>query len=569
MPFDGFLMKRTVERISDEIKDCNIRNIYLSKNILYFSFDDGDLKISLNPMFAHISLVNHLVSDPEKNAFVDLLRSRIRGARISEFVNMDYERTAILRLKKMDETGTKHNYEIYIDIMGKHSNAIFVEDGIILDAFRRVETRFRNINPGKEFAIFPSKKVRIEDVDSKECLERILKTFLEQSGDKKPKISEFLYSSLQGFSKITAEEVLFRADLEDSAVSEMDESMITSLWNALHTVRLELASNYSFIYYEDNEPVDISAIRLHAYSDEKRCDNVLACINEYFTFVEKKEKRLQKKNQLSSVVKAKIDVYETLLKKLNEEFDECKELDRYRKYGELIKAYAYQIQSGNEKVSLLDWETNEVVQVPLEKNLSPIENSVRYFNMYSKLKRKASGLKERIEIVSRELDYLQQLLMTIESAEDLEDLKEIEEEMVENELIKVRKSKGKLQTSREFVSQPRKYVYNGFTIYVGKNNRQNDELVRKASDNDLWFHVQGMPGAHVLIKTAGKYVDEDTLKYAASLAATYSKGKYSSNVPVDYTQIKYVKKPRGFKPGLVLYSNFKTIFADPIDHSAE
>ncbi|HPV63207.1 MAG TPA: NFACT family protein, partial [Fervidobacterium sp.] len=216
MPFDGFLMKRTVERISDEIKDCNIRNIYLSKNILYFSFDDGDLKISLNPMFAHISLVNHLVTDPEKNAFVDLLRSRIRGARVSEFENVDYERTAVLRLKKMDETGTKHNYEIYIDIMGKHSNAIFVEDGIILDAFRRVETRFRNINPGKEFAIFPSKKVRIEDVDSKECLERILKTFLEQSGDKKPKISEFLYSSLQGFSKITAEEVLFRADLEDS-----------------------------------------------------------------------------------------------------------------------------------------------------------------------------------------------------------------------------------------------------------------------------------------------------------------------------------------------------------------
>jgi predicted ribosome quality control (RQC) complex YloA/Tae2 family protein len=104
---------------------------------------------------------------------------------------------------------------------------------------------------------------------------------------------------------------------------------------------------------------------------------------------------------------------------------------------------------------------------------------------------------------------------------------------------------------------------------VGKNNRQNDELVRKASDNDLWFHVQGMPGAHVLIKTGGKHVDEDTLRYAATLAATYSKGKYSSNVPVDYTQIKYVKKPRGFKPGLVLYSNFKTIFADPIDHSAE
>ena len=558
MPFDGFVMKNVVESISQKIVGLNIRNIYLSKNTLFFSFDSGDLKVCLNPNFSHISFVNHLVDDPEKNTFIDFLRSRIRGAKVVEFSNVGYERTAILKLKKIDEIGVSHNYNLYFDIMGKHSNAIIVENDEILDAFKRIETRVRNIYPGEKFVLFTSDKKSIEEINSSSVLKELINGFK----DRKRKVSEFIYSSIQGFSKVTAQELLYRADIDDKRLDEVSQNDIELLFDSLGTIKEEIAKHKLWLYYENEEPVDISCIKLHVYNDEKLCDDLISCVNEYFSFVEIKERLVQKRNQLLSVIKSKIDQYEDLKIKIESELSECSEAEKYRKYGELLKAYSYQIEHGVESVKLHDWENDEEVTVPLEKNLTAIENSIRYFNLYSKLKRKAKGLEERKGIIDRELLYLQQLLITIESAENIEDLNEIEDEMIENEILKKKASKKAKKESQ--ISQPRKYVYNGFTIYVGKNNRQNDELVRKASDSDIWLHVQGMPGAHVVIKTNGKSVDEDTLHYAAKLAAMYSKGKYSTNVPVDYTFIKYVKKPKGFKPGLVLYSNFKTIFVDPI-----
>lgn len=558
MPFDGFVMKNVVESISQKIVGLNIRNIYLSKNTLFFSFDSGDLKVCLNPNFSHISFVDHLVDDPEKNAFIDFLRSRIRGAKVVEFSNLGYERTAILKLKKIDEIGVSHNYNLYFDIMGKHSNAIIVENDEILDAFKRIQTRVRNIYPGEKFVLFTSDKKSIEEINSISFLKELIDSFK----DRKRKVSEFIYSSIQGFSKVTAQELLYRADIDDKRLYEVSQNDIQLLFDSLGTIKEEIANHKLWLYYENEEPVDISCIKLHIHNDEKLCDDLISCVNEYFSFVEIKERLVQKRNQLLSVIKSKIDQYEDLKIKIESELSECSEAEKYRKYGELLKAYSYQIEHGVELVKLYDWENDEEVTVPLEKNLTPIENSTRYFNLYSKLKRKAKGLEERKGIIDRELLYLQQLLLTIESAENIEDLNEIEDEMVENDILKKKASKKAKKESQ--ISQPRKYMYNGFTIYVGKNNRQNDELVRKASDSDIWLHVQGMPGAHVVIKTNGKSVDEDTLYYAAKLAAMYSKGKYSTNVPVDYTFIKYVKKPKGFKPGLVLYSNFKTIFVDPI-----
>lgn len=560
MPYDGFVMRGTVEQIAKKIVGFNLRNVYLSKHILYFSFDNGDLKVSLNPNFSYISFVNHFVEDPEKNNFVEFLRSRIRGAKVVNFSNIQYERTAVLELKKIDEIGVVHNYALYFDIMGKHSNAIIVENSEILEAFKRVQTKFRNIFPGEKFVLYPSDKLTIDEIDSFDKLKSVFEGFY----DKKKSLVEFIYTKFQGFSKVTAEEVLYRSELDNKSLSEVSLEDLKRVYEILISVKEELKEGTLRLYYEDEKPKDISVIRLHQYRDEKKCSDFVKCVNEYFEYVEVKDKIAEKRNQLLSVVKSKIDHYENLLSELERELEECKDADKYRKYGELIKAYSYQINCGEEMASLYDWESDSHVSVPLEKNLSPIENSVKYFNLYSKLKRKAKGIEERKEILSKELSYLQQLQLTIENAEGLEELFEIEDEMVENGLIKKKVDK-KGKKKSEQVSEPRKYVYNGFTILVGKNNRQNDELVVRSSDNDIWLHVQGMPGAHVVIKTNGKSVDEDTLRYAARLAATYSKGRYSSNVPVDYTYIKYVKKVKGLKPGLVLYSNFKTLFVDPIE----
>ncbi|MEN3041717.1 MAG: NFACT family protein [Fervidobacterium sp.] len=557
MPFDGFVMKSIINCIAQKLIGLNVRNIYLSKNSLFFSFDVGDLKVCVNPNFAHISLVDHLIKEPERNVFVDLLRSRIRGAKVIEFFSHGHERIAVLKLKKIDEIGSIHNYVIYFDVMGKHSNVILVENDEIIDAFKRVETRMRRLLPGEKFVFFNSEKKNIEEISSDEILGNLISKFK----DKKKKLSEFLYSSIQGFSKITAQELLYRAGLEDKSITEVNESDVKSLFGGLMSIADELRNNKVFLYYKDDRPVDVSSIRLNGYNDEKLCEDVVSCVNEYFEFIETREILEQKRKQLLSVIKTKINQYEELKEKIINEILECAEADKYRKYGELLKIYSYQIEHGIESIDLFDWETGEYITVPVEKNLTPIENSIRYFNLYSKLKRKLRGLEERKSIIEKELMYFQQLLITIENAEHLEELNEIEDEMVENDLIKSKRQKREKRDGQ--LSQPRKYIYNGFTIYVGKNNRQNDELVRKANNNDLWLHVQGMPGAHVIVKTNGRDIDEDSLIYAAKLAAMYSKGKYSTNVPVDYTLIKYVKKPKGFRPGLVLYSNFKTIFVDP------
>ncbi|MEJ5257366.1 MAG: NFACT family protein [Fervidobacterium sp.] len=557
MAFDGFVMRITAGKIEEHINGLNLRNIYLEDKVLYFSFDAGDLKISLNPNFAHISFTEHIVKEPEKQTFVDFLRSRIRGAKVSKFSSIGYDRTVVLELKKTDEIGQKHEYKLYIDIMGKHSNVILVENGVILDAYKRIETRFRNINPGEKFVLFASNKMNIEEVTA-DSLSVALEHFPKQKA-----ISEFIYSTIQGFSRLTAEELLFRADLDDMALSQISDEHLNALLEAIASIRRELSENQLYVYYENDMPIDISVFRLHKYTDFKRCENPVECVNEYFEFVEKKDKLTQKKNQLLSIVNSKIEAYEKLIDSIEKEVEECKNAEKYRKFGELLKAYSYQIGHGLEEVTLTDWETNEEVRIPLEKHLSAIENSVKYFKMYNKLKKKLEGLSERKEILERELSYLRQLQNTIENAETLDDLLDIEEEMVEGELIK--KHKGKKNTKVVTHSEPRRYTFNGFTIFVGRNNRQNDELVRKASEHDLWLHVQGMPGAHVVVKTNGKPIDDETLQYAAKLAAYYSKGKYSTKVPVDYTQVKYVKKPRGFKPGLVLYSNFKTLFVTPTE----
>jgi len=559
MPFDGFVMKIVVEEIKESVLGQNVRNIYLYDKVIYFSFDKGDLKISLNPNYSHISFTDHLVKEPDKHTFVELLRSRIRGGKVTELTTNGYERTMVMKLRKFDEIGERHEYEIYFDIMGKHSNAVLVENGLIVDAYKRIETRVRKIFPGEPFILFPSEKLRIDEV----TLER-LSDALYRFQNKQRMISEFIYSTIQGFSKQTAEELLFRSEVEDKPLSLVDRSDLENLVEGLSSISEEISQKVIYIYYENEQPADISAFRLHKYNDLKRCENVVSCINEYFDFVEKKDKLIQKRTQLLTIVNNRISSLEDVLTQIEKEREECLESDKYRKYGELIKAYSYQIPHGVDSVELFDWETNQNVVVPLEPHLSPIENSVKYFKIYNKLKKKLEGLSEREIVLKRELEYLKQLQDTVENAETLEELEEIEEEMIENDLIKkTHKRKIGKSKSEKSRSEPRKYMYKGFTILVGRNNKQNDELVRKSSEHDIWLHVQGMPGAHVVIKTNGKPVDEDVLLYAAKLAAQFSKGKYSTKVPVDYTYIKYVKKPKGFKPGLVLYSNFKTLFVTP------
>lgn len=549
MPYDGFVMNKFINQ-AQFIVGSFLKNIYYKKNTMYFSFSNVDLKISLNPNFSYMTFERRMLSqDMKKHYFVDFLRSRIKNSKILSFEQFGFERTAKLVLEKNDEIGVTHKYEIYTDIMGKHSNIIIVENNKILDAYRRITTRYRNIIPGEKFKLFKGSKI-----NPKTDLDKLF-SFAKAFNGKK---SEFIFKNIQGFSKITANEVLYRANLEDKKFSCDDLEIIVK---TVEELMREFEENKLYIYFENNQPFEISAFKLnHLGMEYKILDDISKAISFFFEWIEQKSYLFQVKKNLENIVIKKIEKLENILTKIEKEIRKNSDYEKYKKWGELLKAYFYRINDFQKEVELEDWNTGEKINIPLEKDKNPIENANNYFRIYNRKKTKLKGLLERKEYLEKELDYLYQLWYSINEIENTKDVEEIKKELIEYGLIKEKKGKRKKKIEK---SLPRKTIYNGFTIYIGKNNRQNDELVKKSSKEDIWLHSHGMPGAHVVIKSEGKDIDMETLKFAAQLAAGYSKGKNSTNVPVDYTKIKHVRKTKDLKPGMVLYDNYKTIYVNP------
>jgi len=549
VPYDGFVMNKFINQ-AQFIVGSFLKNIYYKKNTMYFSFSNVDLKISLNPNFSYMTFERRMLSqDMKKHYFVDFLRSRIKNSKILSFEQFGFERTAKLVLEKNDEIGVTHKYEIYTDIMGKHSNIIIVENNKILDAYRRITTRYRNIIPGEKFKLFEGSKI-----NPKTDLDKLF-SFAKAFDGKK---SEFIFKNIQGFSKITANEVLYRANLEDKKFSCDDLEIIVK---TVEELMREFEENKLYIYFENNQPFEISAFKLnHLGMEYKILDDISKAISFFFEWIEQKSYLFQVKKNLENIVIKKIEKLENILTKIEKEIRKNSDYEKYKKWGELLKAYFYRINDFQKEVELEDWNTGEKINIPLEKDKNPIENANNYFRIYNRKKTKLKGLLERKEYLEKELDYLYQLWYSINEIENTKDVEEIKKELIEYGLIKEKKGKRKKKIEK---SLPRKTIYNGFTIYIGKNNRQNDELVKKSSKEDIWLHSHGMPGAHVVIKSEGKDIDMETLKFAAQLAAGYSKGKNSTNVPVDYTKIKHVRKTKDLKPGMVLYDNYKTIYVNP------
>ncbi|WP_129409251.1 Rqc2 family fibronectin-binding protein [Marinitoga lauensis] len=266
------------------------------------------------------------------------------------------------------------------------------------------------------------------------------------------------------------------------------------------------------------------------------------------------------KKKLEKIVIKEIEKYEKLYKKLKSEEKEIKKIPELEKQGRLLQAYLYQFQNKTDSVTVDDWETGKKVTIKLNPLKTPNENLQMIFKKVHKLKSKEEHLKKRLKITKEMIDYLYQLWQSIDLVEDIETLTEIKEEMIEEKIIHDNQKKKK---RKKILSKPYEFNYKDYKILVGKNNIQNDKITREADREDIWLHAQGIPGAHVIIKTNKQEIPEDVLIFAASLAAKYSKGRYSSKVSVDYTQKKHVWKPKGAKPGMVLYNNFKTLYVEP------
>ncbi len=551
MPYDGLYMRRVIEEINENIKGP-LRNIYQPTKVDYYLyFQDGTLRISLNPNMAFMAL-SEKMKNPSRMppSFTMLLRKYLKNSRFLGVSQDGFSRVAVFKFERMDEKGDLRVFKLFVELMGKHSNMILVSDeNRVVDAHRRIITRKgRELIPGREFVPFTSDK--LDPMNSE--FDEIFKDLQDIP------IDRFLTKRIEGMSRILAKEIVHRAGfvLEFSA-KDLNEKRLERLESAFEDFREEYSEGKAYTVFDGSEPVEISPVVLHHTQKAHRSFTPSRAVMNLVSFKESREVINNKRRDLEKAVVKKIDKLEDVVRKIKEEMEKIKDFEMLKKKGELLMMNAYDLKVSDGKAVVRDWESGKDIEIEIDENFDILKNAQRYFDEYKKLKRKHEGMEKRLSEVEKELGYLYQLWQTILDADDEEVLEEIRDEMEDAGILKARKKKKKASKSL-----PRKVVYKGYTILIGRNNRQNDELVRSSSPNDVWLHTRGIPGAHVIVKAQGE-IPREVLEFAASLAAGYSKARDSSNVPVDYTLVKYVRKPKGFKPGMVIYKNQKTLVVNP------
>ena len=521
MAFDGIVAKKTVEELQN-IVGFKIDKIFEpDKNTILLGLYGNSLNLALLFCISSNNYRIHLTKHEIKNPKIALnfcmfLRKHILGYRINKIYTNDLERIIFIELENNENPDKPIFKKLIIELMGKHSNIILTDNNeIILDSIRHTSTEEksnRDIYPTSRYILPPSSKYNL----------------IENSPN-----SKFLSENNLSI-KITE--------------------------------------------YKDSIPKDYILIKQNDFGSSDSFSLNYALDDFYFS-KETNELFINYRNSLLNIILATLKKYEKRLVNIDDKLSECKNMDKFKLYGELITANLYRINKSNiSSISLENYYDNDIIiEIPLDKKLSPNNNAKKYFKKYNKLKNASDIVSIQKEETLREIKYIESIIYEIENSNNLEDLQEIYDELLENDIFSLKnsnkyrylgnkpkdtKKKKNLTTNKYAKFNPLKFTIDGYIILVGRNNKENDYLTNKfAKKSDLWFHTKDIHGSHVILKTnPGEIVPEDIIYKAASLAAKHSKAKDSSNIPVDYCEVKYVKKIPGNKPGLVTYSNNKTIF---------
>ena len=534
----------------------------------------GAKKVIISANSAHPRI--HLTESTRENPmtaplFCMVMRKHIAGGKIVDICQPNFERIIILRVESANEMGDITTINLSLEIMGKHSNLILTdENGKILDSIKRVtheKSSVREVLPGKEYVFPPSQ-------DKKNPLEAERGDFLFslhlQEGRK---LQEFIYQTYTGISPIMAGEICSRAGLDSS--NSCQETTIEEgekLYDAFDKTMAEIKSAVyqPAIYYqkENNRIVDFAVLEMTQFSglQKKSFDSVSALLEGFYQERDNAAHIRQKAHDMRRLVMSNI---ERCVKKKEIQLKtrrETKGMDMWKKKGELLTANIYAVPQGVTTFKTIDYYEADMpeIEIAIDPAKTPAENAQKYFSKYNKAKRTLAALEIQEKQNNEELVYLESVLNALENAKDDADLSEIRTELAESCFIRRQVQKKGSQKPKK--SKPLHYVSSdGYDIFVGKSNLQNDELtLRMAEPTDIWMHTKDIPGSHVIIRTNGQSeLPEATMEEAANLAAFYSKAKNSSMVPVDYTQRKNIKKPNGAKPGMVLYEVYTTVYVTP------
>ena len=549
MAFDGITISAVNSQLKETVLGGRIDKIYQPEKdeiiLLIRSFKSA-YKLLLTASASHPRL--HLSEEQKKNPeqpplFCMVLRKHLTAGKIVDITQPNFERIAIIHIESINELG---DYSI---------KKLIHETSSV-----------REVLPGKEYVLPPSKN----KLDPLFILENEFYDILEAKGSKK--LNEIIYQSYNGISPIAACEICFRAGLDNTLrAEEINFEQKKKLYFSFKSVFDDIKNKIylpNIIYDDKDKIIDFSAIEMKQFNFY-RSEKFFSISQLMDAFYKKRDliyRMSQKTHDLKKLITQNI---ERCVKKKDiqqKTLNEISDRETLRLYGELITAYVYSIKKGTKEFSADNFydENQSKITIPLDPDLTPAENAQRYFKKYNKAKRTYEALKIQIKQNDDELEYLEGVLLCVENSTDEQDIKQIRQELSEQGFIKKSLSNKKGIKSNKKAKPLHFISSDGFDIYVGKNNKQNDELTLKfAKSNDIWLHTKEIPGSHVIISANNKPVPDKTLAEAAMLSAYYSKARASSLVPVDYTLKKYVKKPAGAKPGMVIYETNKTAFITP------
>ena len=573
MAFDGITTNCIMQELNHLLAGQRISKIAQpEREELLFTFkalNEGSnrLLISANASLPFLYMTKENKTSP-LNApnFCMLLRKYIGNGRISAISQPSMERVLCFTIEHLDEMGDPAVKYLYVEIMGKHSNIIFCDkDGQIIDSIKHVSgqmSSIREVLPGRPYFI-PAQQDRFDpwQIAKEQFVEQILK--------KPCSVAKAIYTSLVGFSPIIATELAYRSGLDaDDSTAALTQADVERLYDVFRSLLQDLSDgNFSYgIYYDPvtGAPKEFAPIPLTIYSDMeyKTFSSISEVLEAFYAQRNKHTVIHQKSTDLRKIVSIHLerDRKKYLLQK--KQLADTEKKDKYRIYGEMLHTYGYAASPVDKSIEVTNYYTNEPFVIPLDPTLDAMENAKKYFDKYAKLKRTGNALSSYILETENEIKHLESIETSLSIAETEGDLAAIKEELQEYGFIK--KHSGK-KTNRISKSQPLHFVDdNGFHIYVGKNNYQNDQLTFKfATGNDWWFHAKQMTGSHVIVKSENKELPDSTYEYAAALAAYYSSGRDNEKVEIDYLQKKNVKKPNGSAPGFVVYYTNYSLVATP------
>lgn len=591
MPLDGIVANNIALELKEKVLGSKITKIYQPEKdeILMHIRKTGTnykLLFSANANYPRVHLTDVSRENPSNPpVFCMLLRKHIAGGKVLDVIFHDFERILTFNIESVNELGDLSIKRLIIEIMGRHSNIILVnENGKIIDSIKHVDSdmsRVREVMPAREYVLPPAQ----EKVNP---LELDINNLIENASFSQLNIEKYLLNNIKGFSPFICKEICFRAGIDGKVFASdipNNEIFTSHLKYAIYETIQKIKNKVytpCIVYnrytpFEENIipsnnkegiPLDFHCLPVSQYENVAYFDSISLVLDVFYSKKDFYNKLHQKINSLTRVLDTHLERCRKKLAIQQDTLREVSDREKLKLYGELITAFIHSVPPNSKKVSLPNYysEDNEYIDIVLNENKTPQENAQIYFKRYNKAKSTFHNVSRQLKGTIEELEYLESVLDLLSRCSTITEVEEIREELIEQGYIDIKSKKANKFRKKETAdSSPLHYKSSdGFDIYVGKNNKQNDFLTFKFSGSkDIWLHVRNIPGSHTIIKCHKKDVSESTLVEAATAAAWHSKALHSSNVPVDYTLVKHVKKPGSAKPGMVIYENFKTIFVTP------